>query len=183
MPHTIRHREQSGVWVYFVECTRTRRIKIGSAKSPPERLRGLQCGSPTKLRIVTAAPHHEVGEMELHEEFKRTRLHGEWFKQSPRLRAYIEKVAKRHGPTPWVPRPPKPEPQPSPMPSATDHHDGWSSPRAQEQMRNWFLDCFEDGTLSFKTTPDMVERYQRECDERRANGYARAIPITLPPPI
>lgn len=94
----------SEVWVYFVECTRTRRIKIGSAINPPARLKGLQCGSPTELRIITAEPYAITGELELHRMFGKARLHGEWFRPVHPLMKHIERNLTHYGPTPWVPK-------------------------------------------------------------------------------
>lgn len=93
------------VWVYFVECETTRRIKIGSAINPPARLKGLQCGSPTKLRILTAEPYSLTGELELHRMFGKARLHGEWFRRIHPLVKHIEMNLEHYGPTPWVPKP------------------------------------------------------------------------------
>lgn len=78
-------------FVYFVEAETSRLIKIGVARDMTERLRGLQTGSPDKLRVIalirTADP--ERLEQVLHLEFRDTRQHGEWFKPSPELVALI----------------------------------------------------------------------------------------------
>jgi hypothetical protein len=76
--------------VYFIEDTATRRIKIGTAKRPRERLINLQVGLPTHLRLLAAIPGKAKEEKALHERFHSARVTGEWFEATPELLAFIE---------------------------------------------------------------------------------------------
>jgi hypothetical protein len=51
----------------------------------------LQCGSPTKLRLLATIEDKSGGALEafLHAQFAKSRRHGEWFDTSPDLMAYI----------------------------------------------------------------------------------------------
>lgn len=67
-------------YVYFIACPETGRVKIGfTSKSPEERLRNLQTGSPTELKLMCFQPGTRADEQHLHEILGDFRLHGEWF--------------------------------------------------------------------------------------------------------
>lgn len=82
--------ETYDVWLYFVLCDTTRRIKIGVANNPMSRFRSIQCGSPTELRIVGLIWGPRTNEKKLHRKFREHRVRGEWFDAAPDLIAYIE---------------------------------------------------------------------------------------------
>lgn len=66
--------------IYFITCLDTGRVKIGyTSGSPEKRLKALQTGSPTILRMLAMYPGTVVEERILHERFGDCRLHGEWF--------------------------------------------------------------------------------------------------------
>jgi hypothetical protein len=52
--------------VYVIQCTVTGRIKVGKANNPLDRLIGLQCGSPTRLRLLAMFDGDEAEERALH---------------------------------------------------------------------------------------------------------------------
>lgn len=88
-------RPGSGEWTYFVQSVDGGPIKIGfTSKDPEERLRALQVGSPTKLRIVGLVPGNR--EKELHDRFVGGHSHGEWFTPSKALLAFIDAEASSH---------------------------------------------------------------------------------------
>lgn len=78
--------------VYFIQCQTTMLIKIGFAGDPMSRLSNLQCGSPTKLRIVAQVRKPQIYEKELHEKFAAHRRHGEWFFPGMELLEFIEAI-------------------------------------------------------------------------------------------
>lgn len=78
--------------LYFVQCETTCRIKIGIAVDAQKRLRHLQTGSPTRLRVVAVIPGGAMGEVLHHRRFDDDHLHGEWFELSEELLAYINEV-------------------------------------------------------------------------------------------
>lgn len=66
--------------IYYIACPETRRLKIGFTSGRPEaRLRALQTGSPTELRLMAIHPGTINDERYIHEQFGDTRIHGEWF--------------------------------------------------------------------------------------------------------
>lgn len=76
-------------WVYFVQCTVTKRVKIGLSKDPHARLRDMQVGCATKLRLLAVTEGDYEYEQSLHARFRRYRLHGEWFHGAPELMTCI----------------------------------------------------------------------------------------------
>ena len=72
---------------YFVLGVGTGLIKVGTTKCLPDRLKNLQCGSPVKLRLIGLA---SVDEGEIRHLFHADRRHGEWYKDSRRLRKIIK---------------------------------------------------------------------------------------------
>lgn len=85
-------------FVYFVQGEQLRLIKIGIARDLNNRLKGLQTGSPDKLTLLgvimpkTRTPLQL--EDQLHARFADDRSHGEWFRPSAALLAYIDRHAK-----------------------------------------------------------------------------------------
>lgn len=79
-------------WTYFVQSVEGGPIKIGYTSQDPEtRLANLQTGSPTVLRIVGLISENR--ERELHEQFEKSRSHGEWFRPTKDLLDFIAKNA------------------------------------------------------------------------------------------
>jgi hypothetical protein len=78
---------------YFIGCE-SGHVKIGLAFKPKLRLRELQQGCPLQLTLLTDMPGSRAVEMYLHAFYAEERTRGEWFKQSERLMAYIEKLAR-----------------------------------------------------------------------------------------
>jgi hypothetical protein len=112
--------------IYFIEADACKAIKIGYSRSDPnERLAILQTGSPAKLTRLALMAGSLSDEYKLHERFKALRSHGEWFRDEPELRDFIQEHA-----VPWVDwahiqfretptkpeRPPEPEPVLEPLP-------------------------------------------------------------------
>ncbi|MEG4446986.1 GIY-YIG nuclease family protein [Microcoleus sp. AT9_B4] len=68
-------------YVYLVQAVGTDKFKIGRAVDVARRIRGLQTGSPLKIRYVYHAYFENANlcEMELHNKFSNQREIGEWF--------------------------------------------------------------------------------------------------------
>lgn len=79
--------------VYFIAPESPVRMKIGKANDVRARLRGLQTGSPERLKIWATMPGDECEEKRLHRRFAHLREHGEWFRYEPELRAFVEGLA------------------------------------------------------------------------------------------
>lgn len=85
-------RMNRGGYTYFIQGDLGGPIKIGWALNPIVRLRELQCGSPVKLSIAGIITGD--CERELHRDFSRARLLGEWFANIPDLVDFIKDNAK-----------------------------------------------------------------------------------------
>ncbi|MDZ4318303.1 MAG: GIY-YIG nuclease family protein [Phenylobacterium sp.] len=77
--------------VYFVQAAKLGLIKIGFAADIQERLGSLQVGSPDRLALIGAIYDKDALAIEarLHSRFRKDREHGEWFRPSAELLAYI----------------------------------------------------------------------------------------------
>ena len=73
--------------VYFIYSEATDRIKIGKSWNPGQRLKELQTGAASKLKMLAVSM--EITEEELHERFALDREIGEWFRPSEDLINYI----------------------------------------------------------------------------------------------
>lgn len=68
-------------WIYIIGCREPLSIKIGfTKKHPRDRLRQLQTGCPTTLRLLGWYPGSHRQERELHEQMAAYRISGEWFR-------------------------------------------------------------------------------------------------------
>lgn len=77
--------------VYFVAAESGGCVKVGfTAGSVEDRLRQLQVGSPVPLIAIVAVKATRAVECWLHEELADDWSHGEWFRQTPRVRAIME---------------------------------------------------------------------------------------------
>lgn len=81
------------IWLYFVLCRTTNRVKIGVANNPISRFNSIQCGSPTELTIVGLIWGPRTNEKKLHRKFRAHRVRGEWFDAVPELMDYIKEHA------------------------------------------------------------------------------------------
>lgn len=83
--------------VYFIREPASGAIKIGIAAKPRVRMASLQCAHPYALELLAYAKGGLLAEQDLHREFAADRLQGEWFKDTPRLRARIREVCGDDG--------------------------------------------------------------------------------------
>ena len=75
--------------IYFIQCNSY--IKIGYTSNNPEaRLKGLQTGNPSKLKLLKVIEGSIDTEKELHGIFKDYRAEGEWFKYNSSIKNYIK---------------------------------------------------------------------------------------------
>lgn len=78
--------------VYFIQSGDAGAIKIGIARNPEKRLRGLQTSHHEKLHIRVVTSGGAAQEQAYHARFAEHRLHGEWFEQHPDILAEIERL-------------------------------------------------------------------------------------------
>lgn len=80
--------------VYFIQSGAAGPIKIGVTSNVALRLKGLQTGSATELRLLGVVPTDRFSEESLHLRFASLRLHGEWFTATVELLAFVAEVAE-----------------------------------------------------------------------------------------
>jgi hypothetical protein len=78
-------------WCYFIGGD-DGPVKIGKADSVEGRIKELQIGSPVRLRILGFRDGGRYREKAYHLQFRKSRLHGEWFERTPALEAEIERL-------------------------------------------------------------------------------------------
>lgn len=76
---------------YFIGAD-TGPIKIGYSVCVQSRLSAMQSGSPMVLRVLATAPGGPAREAAYHQQFRDSRLHGEWFERTPDILAEIERL-------------------------------------------------------------------------------------------
>lgn len=66
-------------FVYFIHAKRSNFVKIGFAKTVPNRMRELQVGCPFELAILGWREGDRETEIRIHFHYKKFRIRGEWF--------------------------------------------------------------------------------------------------------
>jgi hypothetical protein len=82
------------VFVYFIQRGEDGPVKIGFSKNPRGRLSSLQCGIPERLTLLGVIPGGKEREQELHREFGKARINGEWFYPIAPLVDFIKTKAR-----------------------------------------------------------------------------------------
>lgn len=75
---------------YMIEAVTTRKIKIGSAADPSERIKSLQTACPDELRLIATFAGGSKKERELQERFGSYHERGEWFSDCKSIRDCIQ---------------------------------------------------------------------------------------------
>ena len=79
--------------VYYIQAKDGGRIKIGYAEFPASRLKRLQMGSPVELVLIAVQEGNHLTEKMIHNEFRHSRAHFEWFENTDELADHINKNA------------------------------------------------------------------------------------------
>lgn len=74
--------------IYFVRCGDF--IKIGWSASWYKRIQNLKVGNPYPVETLLVIGRPEIFEKTMHAEFASLHHRGEWFRDDPRIRDYIE---------------------------------------------------------------------------------------------
>lgn len=74
--------------IYFIQCGE--QVKVGVSHNPQIRLKHLQAHSPFPLTLIGSILAEEYLEATIHRRFAHCRLHHEWFRLEPDLRAFIQ---------------------------------------------------------------------------------------------
>lgn len=70
-------------------------VKLGRSKDVDRRFGDLTRSSPTPLELLASIPESFVSEDDAHAQWDSLRAHGEWFKRTPELDAWIARLARR----------------------------------------------------------------------------------------
>lgn len=73
-------------------------IKIGVSTNVTARLCSIRNASPVPVELLGTVPGGTLGESFLHVSFAHLRRHGEWFEDTPELRAHIDLCVERQQP-------------------------------------------------------------------------------------
>jgi hypothetical protein len=79
---------------YFIYNEDSNSVKIGKAQDPIVRLRALQTGSVSKLRLLAVIPNDVEKEQHRRWSYLRINPNQEWFTGSPSLLEFIRKIKK-----------------------------------------------------------------------------------------
>lgn len=86
-----------GSLVYFIQCQKTRRVKIGFTKDVDARLKALQTGAPHKLKLLATIPGARKTEQLMHRRFAHlSAQNGEWFECGDDLAEFLTRISERH---------------------------------------------------------------------------------------
>lgn len=78
------------VYMYFLELYGMRCIKIGIADDWRKRIQNLQTASPIRLKRLLVLRSCVGAEPMMHQKFADLRMRGEWFRDDPRIRSFIQ---------------------------------------------------------------------------------------------
>jgi hypothetical protein len=76
--------------IYFILDRERQAVKIGISMNPRKRLVELQQANPGTLELLATVPGDATREWLIHEQFKSSRLRGEWFRATKKLMSRIE---------------------------------------------------------------------------------------------
>ncbi len=74
---------------YLIEARSCALLKVGKALDLDTRFRALCGQSPVDVRLLGAIPDRIFGELQIHDALKAYRHHGEWFRLTPAVRAFV----------------------------------------------------------------------------------------------
>ena len=77
--------------VYFIEGPGGL-VKIGTSLGVADRLKALQTGSPTPLRLIGDITGDTTTERQIHKHFAKYRRHGEWFACLPQIKTLLKEI-------------------------------------------------------------------------------------------
>lgn len=92
-----RWQPDGSIRLYFIQGKLSGRVKIGISFDPPGRLAALQIGSGEELVLLGHVSGSKEDERNIHETFKRYRIHGEWFECIDGLKDFIDSVLEQDG--------------------------------------------------------------------------------------
>jgi hypothetical protein len=85
---------QSHRYVYFIRPVGGGPIKIGNTDKLDARFKTIQACCPVRLELLAYAHGGHLLEKALHRKFRKSRLHGEWFRATPNLKKLISLLAR-----------------------------------------------------------------------------------------
>jgi len=90
--------------IYFIQVNRRGPVKIGfTVGGARSRLTFLQCATHLRLHLRATISGTRARERELHKQFKRYRIRGEWFKYEGDLEKYLKELPRAVRPPRYAP--------------------------------------------------------------------------------
>lgn len=83
-------------YVYFLQSDIGGPIKIGCSSNIPRRAEEIQMYCPFRLVPIGTMDGDLIEEQKIHKQFERSRLHGEWFTDTPKLHQFIRDNYSRY---------------------------------------------------------------------------------------
>lgn len=80
--------------VYFLLCS-DNRVKIGTTTNIKHRMSGIQNGQSDEVKLLVEIQGSYETEKALHQQFKRYRIRGEWFRYEGKLKTYVGNLMKK----------------------------------------------------------------------------------------
>jgi hypothetical protein len=84
-------------YIYFIRNRATGHIKIGVSGDIPRRVQSIVAAANIHVELLGYKEGDRAEEQALHKRFAEHRRHGEWFKPSPELLAFIDGTMKPSG--------------------------------------------------------------------------------------
>ena len=81
------------MYVYFVQASHTKLIKIGRTNDVYKRIRSLRTVVPDNVKLLGCVQEQTYTESSIHKMFATEREHGEWFRPSQRILKFIKEKA------------------------------------------------------------------------------------------
>lgn len=78
--------------IYFVQCTGSKRIKIGHTTVPLSRMALLTTNNAYPVELLAAVEGDKRVERAYHDDLVAHRVHSEWFEQSPAVLARVSEA-------------------------------------------------------------------------------------------
>lgn len=76
--------------VYFIKLEETSFVRIGFTNDLEGRVRNLKSSNPHKIRVIGTCEGERQMESYYHSAFKNLHVHGDWFREGPELKKFLE---------------------------------------------------------------------------------------------
>lgn len=151
------------MFVYVIHDEKADLCKIGFSKDPLRRLKNLQTGHASTLRLLACFNGGSRLEDQLHAKFNAQRVRGEWYRVAP---ADVERalVEARYPPAPPAPAPPAP----------VRRSNLFDRMRELQAVRRAETPVSVEPTGANPSTPALTTRLMQLCEAQKAQKAREA---------